>query len=137
MAARGVPLPPCRLRPDQWSESHTDAEAKRLCRQCWRRYDCAVDALRDTNTIWRLRGVIAGVGIPPQNKHGTSKSRRQALTQLHAIAAVGKSRVAQTPPAHHGTPAAAPKPAPTAQRRCPAAAHQRASAHPTPALAAS
>lgn len=88
--ALGLPTPPCRTRPDQWSESHTNAEAKRLCRQCWRRFTCAADALKDRNTIWRLQGVVAGVGVPPQNDYGTSKSRRQALNQLQAVAAVGQ-----------------------------------------------
>jgi len=94
----GNPTPPCRTQPDLWSESHTNAEAKRLCRQCWRRFTCAADALKDRDTIWRLQGVVAGVGIPPQNDYGTSKSRRQALNQLHAVAAIGQRLAADAIP---------------------------------------
>ena len=116
--ALGLPTPPCRTQPDLWSESHTNAEAKRLCRQCWRRFTCAADVLKDRNTISRLQGVVAGVGIPPQNDYGTSKSRRQALNQLHAVAAIGRrlgvdgpdrprpaARPAQTLPAAGARPA--------------------------------
>lgn len=134
--ALGLPTPPCRTRPDQWSESHTDAEAKRLCRQCWRRFTCAADAVKDRSTLWRLQGVVAGVGIPPQNEYGTSKSRRQALNQLHAVAAIGQGRPAvavpqpraESRPLQPAPPAPAAAPAPTPLRQLPTSSQQRARA---------
>jgi WhiB family redox-sensing transcriptional regulator len=134
--ALGLPTPPCRTRPDQWSESHTNAEAKRLCRQCWRRFTCAADAIKDRSTIWRLQGVVAGVGIPPQNEYGTSKSRRQALNQLHALAAMGQRRPAdaiaqrraESQPPQRTTPPTPTTPAPTPLRQLPTSPQQWARA---------
>jgi len=147
--ALGLPTPPCRTQPDLWSESHTNAEAKRLCRQCWRRFTCAADALKDHNTVWRLQGVIAGVGIPPQNDYGTSKSRRQALNQLQAVAAVGQrlapdaiphrpaATVRPAQPLNRPRPPATPAPPPPTRPLTPSPPQWRRAADPVqPAVSA-
>lgn len=91
MTALGMPPIPCHAAPDRWFDDHTRQDTLRACRGCWNRWSCAAEAVRDADTIWRLQGVVAGVAIPPQNSHGTSKSRRHALQRLQGLAELGRT----------------------------------------------
>ncbi|TXI53493.1 helix-turn-helix transcriptional regulator [Mycolicibacterium mageritense] len=90
----GRPLPPCLANPQLW-DSSDNADAIEACRhQCPRRVQCAKEALADLEGV---DGVVAGVALPPQNEHGTSKRRRAAVKHLQTIADQQPQRGASRP----------------------------------------
>lgn len=83
-ATEQTALPPCMANPQLW-DSTDNAEAIAACRRlCPRRVACAQEVL---SNVQNIDGVVAGVSLPPQNEHGTSKRRRAAVQHIQAIAA--------------------------------------------------
>lgn len=83
-ATESAALPPCMANPQLW-DSTDNAEAIAACRRlCPRRVACAQEVL---SNVQNVDGVVAGVALPPQNEHGTSKRRRAAVQHIQAIAA--------------------------------------------------
>ncbi|MFV8161378.1 hypothetical protein ACNQVK_04555 [Mycobacterium sp. 134] len=83
-ATESAVLPPCMANPQLW-DSTDNAEAIAACRRlCPRRVACAQEVL---SNVQNIDGVVAGVALPAQNEHGTSKRRRAAVQHIQAIAA--------------------------------------------------
>lgn len=98
-SAGAAELPPCLANPQLW-DSTDNAEALAACRrQCPKRVTCAQEVLSNLQDI---DGVVAGVALPPENEHGTSKSRRAAVQRLRTIAGQ-QQRAIPRPPDQPGT----------------------------------
>ncbi len=101
-ATEPAALPPCMANPQLW-DSTDSAEAIAACRRlCPRRVACAQEVL---SNVQNIDGVVAGVALPAQNEHGTSKRRRAAVQHIQAIAAQ-QPQPARTDPTTQTGPAA-------------------------------
>lgn len=73
-------VPMCTSKPERWTTSEPDEEAKALCQACPRRALCAREAYQDPN----VEGLWAGVVIPE-----SGRSRDFAMRRLRALAERG------------------------------------------------
>ena len=81
---------PCTADPDRWAEGVNDPALRAMCRGCFRRFDCAKDAL-NTNGA---EGIWSGIFIPPLRDW---RGRNHALLRLHSLATIGGHVTADRP----------------------------------------
>ncbi|MDP9115679.1 MAG: WhiB family transcriptional regulator [Actinomycetota bacterium] len=80
---------PCTLDPDRWAEGDNDPALRAACRGCFRRFDCARDALETRGA----EGIWSGIFIPPLRDW---RGRNHALLRLRSLATIGGHVVAVT-----------------------------------------
>lgn len=76
LMANGIPVGVCVADPERWTGA-PDNEAKKICRECPRRWLCA----REACELPRAEGMWAGIEIPE-----AGRGRTFALKQLRSLA---------------------------------------------------
>jgi WhiB family redox-sensing transcriptional regulator len=87
------PTAPCTADPDRWADGENDPALRALCRGCYRRFDCAKDALNTRGA----EGIWSGIFIPPNRDW---RGRNHALLRLRSLATIGGHVVPDVPARH-------------------------------------